>query len=100
MDNLWTWKGEYFGYREGDDLRTHDGRHIGRFHGDEVYSSPGEFLGEVRDGCLIVNRQRRNKRKPIFTPSTRRVGIVKRVGYVGYVMIVGFEEFPSPDDIS
>lgn len=37
MQWLWTWGGESFGYRDGDNLWTHTGQHVGRFHGDEVF---------------------------------------------------------------
>src|SRR5215211_1959314 len=44
---LWTWGGECFGYRDGDELWTYDGRHVGRFQNDEIYGSSGSYLGEL-----------------------------------------------------
>ena len=31
MKHLWTWNGKYFGYRNGNELRTHDGPCVGAF---------------------------------------------------------------------
>jgi len=37
-DDLCTWSGEYFGFREGAELWTYDGRHVGRFRrGSEIF---------------------------------------------------------------
>lgn len=97
MDWLWTWGGTSFGYRDGDNLWTHDGRHVGKFHGDEVYGSDSSYLGELRNGKLITNTSKKSKRKGSFALYTSRVGYVNKVDHVGTVMIVGYEDFPEPD---
>jgi hypothetical protein len=96
MTALWKWGGEFFGYRDGDDLWTHDGRHVGRFAGDLVFGPDGRYLGELRnDDRLIACRSSKSQRGYSFAPYARRVGTVPYVGYVGYVMIAGYEDFPS-----
>jgi hypothetical protein len=91
MTALWKWGGEFFGYREGDNLWTHDGRHVGRFQGDLIFGPDGSYLGELRNkNRLITNRSGRSRRGSSFMPYAQRVGIVPYVGYVGYVMIVGY----------
>jgi len=100
MDQLWTWKGDYFGYREADDLRTHSGVHAGVFVGDEIYAPDGRYLGELRSGRLITHKQSRSKRIARVHKNPKKMGIVKSVGYVGYVNIVGYEDFPAPDRFS
>ena len=61
---MWTWSGESFGYREGDDLWTHDGRHVGRFQDKEIYRPDGRYLGELMDGNrLITAKFRRGTRR-------------------------------------
>jgi hypothetical protein len=96
MKTLWKWGGEFFGYRDRDSLWTHDGRHVGRFQGDQIFGPDGRYLGELRsNNRLITDRSCKSRRGPSFTPHGRRIGIVPYVGYVGYVMIVGYEDFPS-----
>jgi hypothetical protein len=96
MKALWKWGGEFFGYQDGDGLWTHDGRHVGRFHGDLIFGPDGRYLGELRSNDrLITNRNNGVRRGSSFTPYGRRVGTVPYVGYVGYVMIAGYENFPS-----
>ncbi len=96
MDHLWTWSGKYFGYRDNDALWTHDGRHVGRFDGDEVYAADGRYLGEVVNGHLITNLSKSSRRRAWFSPYPSRDPLVDRVGLV---MLVGHEDFPSPDQI-
>ncbi|HKD79551.1 MAG TPA: hypothetical protein VKH81_07640 [Candidatus Angelobacter sp.] len=45
MQWFWTWGGECFGYRRGDNLFTHNGDHAGKFHDDEVYGADGRYFG-------------------------------------------------------
>jgi len=97
--NLYTWGGTYFGKRDGDDLWTHDGRHVGRFRGDEVFDSSGRCLGELKNGKLITNFSKKSKSGPSCSPHIGRVGHVPSVDHVGSVMLVGHEDFPSPDEI-
>lgn len=99
MDWLWTWGGRCFGYRDGDDLWTYDGKHVGRFYGDEVYAPDGRYLGEIRsEHRLITKINKQSKRRNTFTAYSRRVGYVKCVDYVGYVMIAGCEDFPKLEE--
>jgi hypothetical protein len=64
MQWLWTWGGQCFGYRDGDNLWTHDGYHFGRFHGDEVYGPDGHYLGELKNETrLITNKLKKRNRK-------------------------------------
>ena len=58
MDWMWTWGGESFGYRDGDDLWTHDGKHVGRFFGAEVYARDGTYLGELKNTNRLISSKR------------------------------------------
>ena len=66
---LWTWSGESFGYREGNDLWTYDGRHVGHFHSDEIYGPDGRYLGELVNGDRLIAVQfKYGQREGAFTP--------------------------------
>lgn len=97
--HLWTWGGKYFGFRDGDDLRTHFGKHAGRFFGDEVYSSKGKYLGELRNKkFLITNRGKSHYAK---APFSRRgdMGSYGSMGdYGAHGMLGGYEDFPAPEE--
>ena len=96
----WACEGTYFGCREGNDLCTHYGRHAGRVHGDEVYAPDGYYLGELRnDDRLITSTSKQNRRQSSFTPHGSRVKHVPLVDYVGYVMVVGCEDFPAREAV-
>lgn len=98
MEWFWTWGGECFGYRDGDNLRTYDGKHIGKFYYDEVYDRNGNYLGEIRNSNrLITKNNKKNNKKRQFTPYSKRGGYSKRSGYTGYTMYLGYDDFPSPD---
>ncbi len=97
MQWLWTWGGISFGYREGDELRTHDGRHVGHFSGDDVYGPDGRYLGEIMsDDRLIAKISKKSIRGASFAQYASNVGYVRYADYVGYVMYAGYEDFPSP----
>ena len=97
---LWTWGGESFGYREGDQLRTHDGRDVGRFHGDEVYGVDGQYLGELGDGGRLITRQSKlAHRKSTFSPHMDRMARMQRIDRIGRMMRIGCEDFPSPEEL-
>jgi sporulation protein YlmC with PRC-barrel domain len=98
MEWLWTWGGESFGYRDAEGLWTHHSRHVGRFLGHEVFGPDGRYLGEVRNGRLIVNSGKRSRRTSTFSRKLTRIGYVNRVNYVGYVMLVGHEDFPRAEN--
>jgi hypothetical protein len=100
MKWLWTWSGISFGYRQGDDLRTHDGRHVGRFHGDEVYGPDGHYLGELKnENRLITSLSKSTRRHGAFGPYAQNVAYAPYASYVGYVMYAGYTDFPSPEEI-
>jgi hypothetical protein len=102
MQWLWSWGGECFGYRDGENLWTADGKHVGRFHGDEVFASDGRYLGEIKGSNgnrLITNSAKRLHSRAGFTPGASRVGYVPYANYVGNVMYAGYEDFPSPDEL-
>ena len=98
MDWLWTWGGISFGYRRDDRLFTHNGLQVGKFHGDEIYGSDGRYLGEIRNGNrLITHTGKKSRRKSGFGP-VQGGNYMRKANYVGYVMYIGHEDFPSPDD--
>jgi hypothetical protein len=97
MQWYWTWGGECFGYRNGQDLFTYRGRHAGRFHGDEVYGANGRYLGEVKnENRLITNQAKTGWTKSSFG-RLQGGSYARYVNYVGYVMYLGYEDFPAPD---
>jgi hypothetical protein len=97
MQQLWTWGGKYFGYREGDALRTYRGHHIGYFVGDDAFGLDGHYSGEVKNDRLIVNTSKKNLRRGSVVRIVNNVALVKMVDYVGNVMLAGYEDFPSPE---
>lgn len=98
MENVWTWKGKYFGYFNGDDLWTYDGKHVGRRAGDEIFGPDGKYLGEVRNtNRLITNQAKTSYRRFSFTPKANRGSRSRYSNYVGYVMYVGHTDFPDPE---
>lgn len=101
MSWLWTWDGECFGYRDGDDLRTHDGRHVGKFIGETVFDRRGVYLGEIKNGNRLIRRKGRSSTRGYsFTPWAKRAAYAKRANYVGYAMYSGFEDFPNPESFT
>ncbi len=96
MDYLWTWGGKFFGYRQGDLLYTAHGQCVGQFSGDEVYGTDGRYLGELRRDRLITNISKRGWSGPA-APNVHGGAIGGFVDYVGYVMYLGHEDFPSFD---
>lgn len=99
MDWLWTWKGKSFGFRRNDELRTQNGRHVGKFYGNEIYGPDGRYLGEVIDGRLITHKSKKLRRKSSYTPKSNVMSRVGYVNYVGNVMLAGYEEFPSAEEL-
>ena len=94
MESLFTWRGRYFGYKDGDNLWTYTGKHAGRFHDDEVYSPEGRYLGELRNGKLITRRTQPSKRRSGFMPHMNRMRRMKLMNSVGGVTIAGYEDVP------
>jgi hypothetical protein len=98
MTWLWTWAGESFGYRDGDDLWTRGGKHVGRFHGDEVFDSCGRYLGEMgNDWRLIVHSAKSGRFRPGFTASATRGPRGEHGPRSPRAMPNGHTDFPSPD---
>lgn len=65
MLNLATWTGVSYGYRIGNDLFSEAGEQVGEFFGDEVHGPTGMYLGELRDGRLVVD-EAKTGRVPLF----------------------------------
>jgi hypothetical protein len=100
LEWLWTWSGESFGYREGDDLWTYDGRHVGRFHAGEIYGPDGRYLGELIDGeRLIAATSRYAQREIEFTPMASRPELSRRRKRFWYAPPMGYADFPLPEKL-
>lgn len=98
VDRFWTWGGNYFGYRDGDDLRTHYGVHVGKFYGEEIYGSDGYYLGEIKnEKRLITKVNKKSRKKSGFNPRAKKAGLSKYSDYTGYTMYLGSEDFPVPE---
>jgi hypothetical protein len=94
----WTWGGKDFGDRDGDELWTYDGRHVGRFHGTKVYAPDGRYLGELQHGDrLITQTSKRPRPRNAFTPLPDQPTRATFIGFGGFPMPVGCEDFPGPD---
>jgi len=97
-DDLWTWSGEYFGFRDGAELLTFEGRHVGRFRrNSDIYRPDGLYLGEVMDGRLIVDWHKTARRASSFIPSAGRSGHNKFADREPFDMQIGFKDFPGVD---
>lgn len=102
MDWFWTWGGISFGYRQGEDaLYTHDGRHVGRFAEDgNIYALDGRYLGEVMNGDrLILDTRKTGLRSHAVSRYADLAGVARYTDVVGNAMIVGYEDFPAPDQL-
>jgi hypothetical protein len=98
ITHLWTWGGNDFGDRDGDELWTYDGRHIGHFYGTEVYAPNGRYLGEVQhDDHLITRTAKQLRHRSVFTPLPDRPARAAFIGFGGFPIPFGYEDFPDPD---
>ena len=98
VDDLWTWSGEYFGFREGAELWTYDGRHVGRFRRDaEIFRPEGLYMGVVMEGRLVVDWHRTALRASSFTPSENRIGRRRFADRTPFDVQIGIKYFTSPD---
>jgi hypothetical protein len=98
MEWMWTWGGEFFGYRIADQLFTYRGIQVGRLDGDEVYGTDGHYLGEVMaEKRLITHRSKKHWRHSGFAP-TRGGWYARYCNYVGFAMYAGYEDFPPPSE--
>lgn len=95
-EQLYTWSGHYFGYREGDDLWTYEGRHVGKFYGNEVFDPEGRYLGEIRNGYYLIRDSRKmTVIRGRFTPREKRPETVKHLEHMGFVVPSGYQDFPK-----
>jgi hypothetical protein len=100
MQWLWTWGGECFGYREGDELRTYDGRHVGCFQGAEVYARDGRYLGEImREDRLVASHAKASWRQAAFGAQGNRGAYARFSNYAGNALAAGHADFPHPDTL-
>jgi len=96
--HLWTWGGRDFGHRDGDELWTHDGRHVGHFHGTEVFAPDGRYLGELQhDDRLITKTSKLLRHRKAFTPLPDQPARAAFIGFSGFPIPPGCEDFPSPE---
>ncbi len=99
MEALWAWKGRFFGFKDGNDLWTYKGHHVGKFYDNEIYDSEGKYLGRSYNGRLITKIMNKNKIKSRFTPYAKRMGQMKYMNYMGFMMLMGYEDFPELEGI-
>jgi sporulation protein YlmC with PRC-barrel domain len=92
---LHTWRGIYFGEREGISLFTVHGIEVGRFYGNEVYGADGGYLGELKDGKLITHQAKQSKCRTSFRPQ-HKARLAENKDQDGSVMLLGYEDFPRP----
>ncbi|MCZ6538549.1 MAG: response regulator [Chloroflexi bacterium] len=98
--DLWTWGGEYFGFRDGENLWTNEGRHVGRVRrNDEVFRPNGAYMGDLIQGRLIVDWRKTARRASSFTPSDDRGGHTGFANREPLDMLIGFKDFPGPDEV-
>ncbi|TDI92974.1 MAG: response regulator [Chloroflexi bacterium] len=97
--DLWTWSGDYFGFRDGQNLWTYEGRHVGRFRRDEIFRPDGLYMGDLVDGRLVVDWHKTARRASSFTPSENRGGHTHFADREPFDMMLGYKDFPGPDQI-
>ena len=96
VDDLWTWSGEYFGFRDGAELWTFEGKHVGRFRRELEISRPDDlYMGDVVDGRLIFDWHKTARRGSSFTADGDR-SVNRTFGDREPLdMQIGFKDFPS-----
>jgi len=98
--NVHRCDGSWFGWFMGGDLYTKLGRHVGRLRRDEIYDQRGQYLGERRDGRLIVDISKINKTWVGFSPSQPMIGAPISVKTPEPLPLPGgFEDFPAPESV-
>ena len=98
MEYLWTWEGKFFGYSCSKLLYTYNGKCVGHFVGKIIYDQYGNYLGELMNvNRLIASQSKKHWRGPP-APHINGSAIVRLADYAGYVMLAGYEDFPSPDE--
>lgn len=74
---LWTWRGQYFGYRRGDFLWTKQGDYVGRFWGNDLYAPSGQYLGEMLQQRLFVRALKKEWQKQMTSPYSSEIDYEK-----------------------
>lgn len=93
---MWTWGGKFFGYIDDELLFTYTGICAAKLVDGDLYDRSGSYLGEVMsEDRLIVNGSKKGQIGSI-APLVRSAAIAPFIDYVGYVMYVGYSDFPSP----
>lgn len=97
---MWRWSGDFFGYRDKDNLYTHDGDHIGRFKGREVYDRYGRYIGEIQQSDrLVTSEAKRFMGGPGFVPEPKRISQAKHSKQTSNSMPIGHKDFPEPAEL-
>lgn len=98
--NVHRLDGSWFGWVTGGDLYTKLGRHVGRLRRHEVFGQRGQYMGELRDGRLIVDISKIGKNWVGFSPSQPMIGAPTQVTTLERLSLPdGFDDFPTPDSI-
>jgi hypothetical protein len=98
MEELRTWSGKFFGYRDGDDLWTHTGLHVAQFEGGYLYGPDGSYLGEIVSGRLIRSPAGPGNRGLNFVRKPIRSGLPNLGDEPSFPEINPYEDFPSPEN--
>jgi len=93
--HLWTWSGNYFGFREGDDLWTYRGQHVGRFRGNDVFAADGRYLGEMDGARLLAKTANKGLRGDPFAPPPPRSMVRALAGQSTNTLYPGYQDFPK-----
>jgi len=97
MTPVWTWGGHILLPSRRRESVDHNGKQVRRLGDQEIFDQDGQYLGEVKnDNRLITNLSKKSWRGPGITPYANRVRHVPYVNFAGYVMYVGYEDFPDP----
>ena len=103
MDVVTNWGGQCFGWVGDDGLFDTNGRHVGQFYRGIIYAEAGHYLGELRDGRLITDSNKKDTHswygfvpnpEPTLGPKDGLKDQPPRE------MPEGFEDFPSSKTIA
>src|SRR3954469_23622297 len=98
--NVHRCDGSWFGGLNGGDLYTKLGRHVGRLRRQEVFGQRGQYLGELREGRLIVDVSKVGKNWVGFSPSPPMIGAPQHVTTLELLPLPeGFDDFPTAESI-
>lgn len=93
---LHTWSGIHFGERAHGSLFTVHGTEVGWFHGSEIYGPDGAYLGELKEGRLVIHKAKKSRRMGSFYPQ-HRTRYRKHANLPERMFFVGFEDFEIPE---